>query len=133
MSITVNKNVGWATLATLSILLALPSHAHHATSAFDKEQLVTVFGTVMRWQFINPHSGLWIEVVDDGGATTEWVGEFQGTLDLYRHYAWNKDTFKPGDEITLKGYPARNGDTSMSVRIVGFADGREVDVRSAPD
>ena len=88
---------------------------------------------VTKWQFINPHSGIWIEVINEQGTVEEWSGEFQGTLDLYRHFSWNKDTFVPGDEITLTGYPARDDINSMGVRLVVFADGKEVDVRSAPD
>ncbi len=107
-------------------------HAHHATSAFDRNSSATVEGIVTRWQFINPHSGIWIDVESDG-AVEEWIGEFQGTLDLYRHFNFNKDTFHPGDRITLTGYPAFDGSNAMSVRIVRFADGSEVDVRSAPD
>ncbi len=107
--------------------------AHHANSAYDRNTTVQVSGTVTRWQFINPHAGLWFEVRDDDGNTVEWSAEFQGTLDLYRHFQFNKDTFVPGDSVTIVGYPARNGDPTMSTRIVIFADGREVDVRSAPD
>ena len=124
-------------LATVTASLAMAvvsqfAQAHHATSAFDRQNSVTVEGTVNRWQFINPHSGIWIDVESDG-AVEEWVGEFQGTLDLYRHFSWNKDTFHPGDRVTLTGYPAFDGSNAMSVRIVKFADGSEVDVRSAPD
>ena len=130
---SMNRDFGWAGVGLLLSFAILPAHAHHATSAFDRDLSVSVSGTVTKWQFINPHSGIWIEVADEAGVTTEWTGEFQGTLDLYRHFSWNKDTFAPGDEVTLTGYPARNGASTMSVRIVGFADGHEVDVRSAPD
>ncbi len=126
---------GFPATVIASVAIACVSYiaqAHHATSAFDRQNTVTVEGTVTRWQFINPHSGIWIEVENDG-AVEEWIGEFQGTLDLYRHFNWNKDTFHPGDRITLTGYPAFDGSSAMSVRIVGFPDGTEVDVRSAPD
>jgi len=121
--------------AAVILIVALTgvASAHHATSSYDKEQLVSVSGTVLRWQFINPHSGLWLEVAGEDGETTEWSGEFQGTLDLYRHFSFNKNTFAPGDQINLTGYPDRMGNPTMSVRFVGFSDGREVDVRSAPD
>ena len=119
--------------AIASTLAISPLWAHHATSAFDKTTTVTVTGTVTQWQFINPHAGLWLDVTDSNGVTREWVVEFQGTLDLYRHFAFNKDTFEPGDRVTLTGYPDRGGASVMSARIVGFSDGREVDVRSAPD
>ena len=87
----------------------------------------------MQWQFINPHAGLWLEVANEHGDPTEWSGEFQGTLDLYRHFQWNRDTFSVGDEVTLIGYPARSGNRNMSVERVIFADGTEVNVRNAPD
>ena len=118
----------------LAAMLAL-THvaAHHANSAYDRNTTVQVSGTVTRWQFINPHAGLWFQVRDGGGGIVEWSAEFQGTLDLYRHFRFNKDTFLAGDSVTIVGYPARNGAPTMSTRIVIFADGREVDVRSAPD
>ena len=94
---------------------------------------LTVSGTVTKWQFINPHAGLWLAITNDNGEPQEWSVEFQGTLDLYRHYSFNKDTFRPGDEITLIGHPARNGGSTLSARIVIFSDGREVNVRNAPD
>ena len=110
-----------------------PLEAHHANSAYDRLMDLTVSGTVTKWQFINPHAGLWLTVINDRGASQEWSVEFQGTLDLYRHYSFNKDTFRPGDEITLIGNPARNGDPDLSARIVIFSDGKEVDVRNIPD
>ncbi len=117
----------------VTAITAVPALAHHALSAYDRTASVTVSGTVTRWQFINPHAGLWLDVMDEDGTVVAWSGEFQGTLDLYRHFSFNKDTFEPGDEIALTGYPARNGDPALSTRIVVFSDGREVDVRSAPD
>ena len=110
-----------------------PLGAHHANSAYDRSMDITVSGTVTKWQFINPHAGLWLAITNDNGETQEWSVEFQGTLDLYRHYSFNKDTFRPGDEITLIGNPARNGDPDLSARIVIFSDGKEVNVRNAPD
>ena len=121
----VAAGIAWLTLTSAS--------AHHANSAYDRNQSVTVTGTVTQWQFINPHAGLWFDVQDVNGNVVEWSAEFQGTLDLYRHFSWNKDTFKLGDTITITGFPARDGTPNLGARIVVFADGTEVDVRSAPD
>ena len=131
----VAKRLGLGSLAALSAawLMSVPAGAHHANSALDRTQSVTVTGTVKRWQFINPHSGLFLDVTDDNGNVVEWSTEFQGTLDLYRNFSWNKDTFKPGDQVTVTGFPARDGSPNMGARIVVFADGTEVDLRSAPD
>ena len=121
------------TAAGLAWVALTSAYAHHANTAYDRDQSVTVTGTVTQWQFINPHAGLWFEVHGDDGSVVEWSAEFQGTLDLYRHFSWNKDTFKPGDAITVTGHPARDGSPNLSARIVEFSDGTEVDVRSAPD
>lgn len=120
-------------LAATVCLMFSAAWAHHANSAYDRTQSVTVTGTVTQWQFMNPHAGLWLSVTDQSGNVREWSAEFQGTVDLYRHFSWNKDTFKPGDTITLIGFPALDGSRTLGARIVVFADGTEVDVRSAPD
>jgi len=122
--------VSAAALATLSFS---PTRAHHANSAYDRTRTVSVTGTVTRWQFINPHSGIWLEVVDDAGNVQEWAGEFQSVQDLYRFFSWNQDTFQPGDEVTIVGNPHRSTEHhSMWVSNVMFADGTEVDVRNTP-
>ena len=117
----------------VALLAASTVAAHHANSAYDRGESVTVTGVVTQWQFINPHAGLWIDVTDDSGNVVRWSAEFQGTLDLYRHFSWNKDTFKPGDRITVVGFPSRDGSPILGAGLVIFADGTEVDVRNAPD
>ena len=105
--------------------------AHHANSAYDRNATVQVSGTVTRWQFINPQVGIWIEAADENGEVREWTGEFQSVQDLYRLFGWNKDTFQPGDPVTLIGNPDRRPDHhSMWVEGVIFADGTEVDVQN---
>jgi hypothetical protein len=111
-------------------LLAYPSSAHHANSAYDRDETITISGTVTRWQFINPHCGIWINVTADDGTVQEWAGEFQSVQDLYRYFSWNKDTFKPGDQVTLIGNPDRRPDNySMWTSRVVFADGTDIEVR----
>ena len=123
----------WAGLVAAVFAVALPSAAHHANSAFDREATITLTGTVTRWQFINPHVGIWVEAPDGNGQVREWAGEFQSVQDLYRMFGWNKDTFRPGDPVTLVGNPDRRPDEySMWVAAVIFPDGTEVNVRDNP-
>jgi hypothetical protein len=110
------------------LLVAGAALAHHGNSAYDLSKTVTVIGTVTKWQVINPHSGIWIEVKDPQGNVQVWSGEFGGALDLYRRFRWNKETFKPGDRVTLTGNPAKDGSTSMYTRKLVLPDGKEVDL-----
>ncbi|MEI9812917.1 MAG: DUF6152 family protein [Acidobacteriota bacterium] len=49
------------------MLLAAPLHAHHAFSAeFDATRPVKLKGTVTRWELVNPHSWLHIDVKKRG-------------------------------------------------------------------
>ena len=115
-------------IGMLSLVLSVPLLAHHANSAYDTAKSVTVKGTVTKWQLINPHSGLWIEVKGEKGDLQVWSGEFGGTLDLFRAFGWTKATFKPGDQITMIGNPARDGTTAMYAKKVILATGKEVDL-----
>jgi hypothetical protein len=71
--------------------------AHHGNSAYDLNKTVTVTGTVTKWQVINPHSGIWVEVKDSQGNVQIWSGEFGGALDLYRNFA---GTRAPSSRVT---------------------------------
>ena len=114
-------------------LAAVPAVAHHANSAFDRTRTITLSGTVVRWQFINPHVGIWIDVIDESGNSQEWSGEFQSIQDLYRLFGWNKDTFKPGDPVTIVGNPdRREGRYSIWTELVILTDGTRVEVRNNP-
>ena len=122
-----------ATLTGVVLILSVtanPSFSHHGNYAYDRAQTVSVTGTVTRWQFINPHVGLWLDVIDEQGNVQSWAGEFTSVQDLYRGFQWNKDTFSPGDTVTLIGSPDRRPEAhAMLAEAVVFADGTRVDVR----
>lgn len=112
-------------------LAAATGAAHHGNAAYDTSKVISITGTVTKWQFINPHAGIFIAVKGKDGKVEEWSGEFQSIQDLYRNFSWNKYTFKPGDEVTLYGNPHREGEHSLWTSKVVFADGKEVDLREA--
>jgi hypothetical protein len=117
--------------AVVASVLSVPAAAHHGNAVYDTTKTVSVKGVVTKWQLINPHTGLWIEVRTASGATEVWSGEFGGVLDLYREFKWNRQTFKPGDQVTMTGNPARNGSTAMLARKLTMPDGKEVDLEGA--
>ena len=53
-----------------------PLRAHHAFSAeFDVKQPITLKGTLVKWEMINPHSWFHIEVKNPSGEVVEWMIE----------------------------------------------------------
>ena len=118
--------------AVVSLLSAGPMFAHHGAAAYDTSQTTTLKGTVVEFDFINPHCQLFINVPDDGGKIIKWDGEFTNPGTLHRR-GWTKEMFKPGDQITLIGNRAKNGATVLRVLKLELSDGKVIPALGAED
>jgi len=113
------------TLAVSVLLAAAPLSAHHGASEYDMTKIVTLRATVKELQFVNPHTLLDFIIKDDGGKASEWVGELPSPNLLSRR-GWSRSTLKPGDQVTVIGAPAKNGQNGMQVKKLVFPDGHEL-------
>jgi hypothetical protein len=112
-------------LMVSSFLISLPLFAHHGASEYDMTKIVTLNGTVKELQFVNPHSLLTFTVKDDSGKAMEWEGELPSPNLLSRR-GWSRSTLKPGDQVTIIGSPAKNGEKGMQIKKLVFPDGHEL-------
>lgn len=112
--------------------VAVPMFAHHGGAAYNTDENTTLKGTVVEFDFINPHCQLFVNVTDEGGKTVKWDGEFTNPGALHRR-GWTTDMFKPGDPITLIGNRARNGAPVLRVLKMEMADGRKLTALGADD
>ncbi|HEX6996929.1 MAG TPA: DUF6152 family protein [Gammaproteobacteria bacterium] len=112
-----------AAAVALGLLLAAPGVAHHSFAVhFVGDRLVTVSGIVQEFRFRNPH-GIVVLAADDGGG--EWRAE-TNSPNILRRRGWAPDSIKPGDHVTIEGYPARDGSSSLRIYRVIYPDGREL-------
>jgi hypothetical protein len=123
---------------TLAFLLAAlawiaasrPALAHHGFSVeFDKEKPVTLTGSVTKFEFMNPHIYFYVDVKSKDGKTVNWAFEGGPPNVIYRQ-GWRKDTLKPGDVVTVKGFRAKDGTNLAACATVKLPDGREVSAGS---
>jgi hypothetical protein len=116
-------------LAAFGVLASTAALAHHSFAVFfDNDQgMVSVRGKVTEFTFRNPHGIIRVEVKEPSGATVEWKAETNSPSVLERR-GWKKDSLKPGDEIVLEGWKARDGARYMRMRKVTKADGSPVGV-----
>jgi hypothetical protein len=123
---------GAALLALCSWLsLSTTAAAHHSFAAeFDAEKPVTLTGTVVKWEMINPHGWITIDVVGTDGATTSWMVETSNPNGLMR-LGWTKRSLNPGDQITVEAYRAKDGSNTANAARITLADGRKVFAGSA--
>ena len=85
-----------------------PLLAHHGNASYDTAKTVTVNGTVIEYVWANPHVFLKVDAKDESGNTLHWVIEAQNAVNQ-ANAGWTKDTFKPGDQVTIDATPAKNG------------------------
>lgn len=121
------------TLATAALMMTLalfavsaPALAHHGTANYDTEKSVSVTGNVTDFQFVNPHVLIYMQAKDASGKMVAWQGELTSPNRLSRT-GWKKDTVKPGEVITITGYPAKSGSPEIWIQKVSLADGTKLD------
>ena len=116
-----------ARIALAAVLLFAPLRlfAHHGASEYDMTKVVSLHGTVTELDFVNPHTLLVFTVKDDTGKAAEWQGELPSPNLLTRR-GWSRSTLKSGDQVTIIGAPAKNGEHGMQIKKLVFADGHEL-------
>ena len=106
-----------------SLVASIPLLAHHGNAAFDVGKRVTVKGTVTEWVWANPHCWLKFDAKDDKGNVAHWVAETNNAPDMIER-GWSKNTFKPGDEVTVTVEPVKSGNPVGRVVGVVLANGQ---------
>jgi hypothetical protein len=126
-----NRVVMFLGLAVAVLLLGGRLSAHHGSAAYDLNTS-SVSGTIVEFQFVNPHCQLRVDAKDDKGNVVQWTGEFTNPAALHRR-GWTKEMFKPGDQITLIGNRAKRGAPFMRVLRLEMADGRKITALGGED
>jgi hypothetical protein len=106
-----------------------PAFAHHGDADRYNPQVITVTGTVVDLQMVNPHARIILDV-DEDGKTVRWQAELGGPQQLTRTFGWTPATVKKGTKITMIGRRLKSGSPYLNLteraNIVVTDTGKEI-------
>src|ERR1700719_4117956 len=115
----------WVVLAGLS-LAVLPALAHHSiASEYDFNKPIELKGTLLKMDWINPHSVMHVEVTGSDGSKTEWLFQSYGSNNPLRRPP-SQGGLEVGQTYTVSGFAAKNGKSQAFLKSVKMPDGRVV-------
>jgi hypothetical protein len=98
-----------------------PVMAHHAFAGqFDVNKPITLMGTVTKIEWMNPHIYFYIDVKDSDGKVANWMIEGGSPNGLMRA-GWTRNSLKPGMEVNVEGYLAKDGSKIANMTTVTAA------------
>jgi len=127
-----------AILSRLAVLLVLaggvttaavrPLGAHHTMAMYDQQTVLTLIGTVVEYQWTNPHVYVLVRgTVDMDDDPALWRVE-SVSPSLLARLGWSATALRPGDLVSITVNPSRDrSETSALLRDVTLIDsGREL-------
>jgi hypothetical protein len=97
--------------------------AHHSHSMFDMTKEISITGAVTTFSYRNPHVFLHLDVKDEKGAVANWAVEMSNITNMQSRGIF-LSTFKPGDVVTVKMNPLKDGRLGGNYTSVTAADGK---------
>lgn len=103
-------------ITLVALTVVLPVRAHHSQGMYEISTWITLEGIIrqVRWTF--PHTWVYLEVDDDQAEAKLWV--LEGTNPNSIQVAGvSKDDVQPGDRISVRCHPLRDGSEGC---VLGF-------------
>jgi len=90
-----------------ALMSSMTASAHHSQVAqYDTSKKVTIEGTLLQFQFRNPHAFIQIEAPDESGQPQRWSIEWGGAGSL-TFQGVTRTTLKYGDVVVITANPSR--------------------------
>jgi uncharacterized protein DUF6152 len=103
--------------------------AHHGDADRYNQEVVTVSGTVVDVQMVNPHARIVFDA-EENGKPVRWQAELGGPQQLIKQFGWTPSTIKAGMKLTFIGRRLKSGAPYLNLteraNIVATDTGKEI-------
>jgi hypothetical protein len=115
-------------LIVCGLLFAVATaYAHHSFAMFDMSKNLTFQGTILEYNWENPHTHIIVKVPESAGKDLAGTWDIEGgAVNIMVKQGWSKTTYKPGDPATIVGHPMKDGSKAASLFYAIFPDGKRL-------
>ena len=108
----------------LALVSPLPAAAHHSHGNYDRVEYTQLEGMVRQIHWMNPHSWLYLEVLDASGEPGIWALEGASVVTLRRN-GWEPGSIAVGDTLRVRCHPLKDGSRGCLLGFITTANGVE--------
>jgi hypothetical protein len=121
-----------AVMSTGALLAAGAAHSHHSPIIFDTDSVIVIEGEISRFDWMNPHTYIFVSTVTPAGERLEWQLESDATPILARN-GWSPTSLSPGEHVAVRANPDRNAERAHALLISLEKDDGQVLTPTAGD
>ena len=121
---TLRHRISAAAGVALALCAGGPAAAHHSFAPYEPDVQFQLDGVVTKYQWLNPHVYIEMDVSDEQGGTKHWLIEGANPGILNR-VGWKWNMLAAGDRISVIVAPLRNGEPGALLKALRLEDGRE--------
>jgi hypothetical protein len=107
----------------LTLSAGAPASAHHSFAPYEPDVQFQLNGVVTKYEWMNPHVYIELDVVDEKGDTKHWLIECANPGILNR-VGWKWNMVEEGDELSVIVSPLRNGEPGALLKAIRLPDGQ---------
>jgi len=119
------KKTTLSMICLLAFLCSVHTNAHHSFSAFNFSKTTEITGTLTRFDIVQPHVVLGLEITLEDGSTKHW--EIESVVPRqWRLRGLDPEFANVGETVTLIGWQNHNGKAHMMLKTMMGAKGTMV-------